>query len=128
MPVNTTSSNANLQARQKQAVAGQKPTKRIFQTKKADAKRRKIPFTLIYETMDWPSECPLLGIRLDYGMGAKGSAKPNSPSFDRIDPTLGYHPDNVRITSNRANVLKNNGTVDEMMRLACSLKQLEEYG
>lgn len=117
----------NSQDQQKLDELGKRPTKRIFQNKKADAKRCGIPFELIYEDMEWPKECPLLGIELDYSLGNKGTVRPNSPSFDRIDPNVGYLPNNVRITSHKANLMKNNGSVDELMRLACNLKKLTEY-
>ena len=124
---NSTSLNANSLDQQKQEEVGPRLTKRIFRNKKADAKRRSVPFDLIYENIQWPTHCPLLGIPLDYSIGTKRTVQPNSPSFDRIDPAKGYLTGNVRIVSHKANLMKNNGSVDELIRLACSLKELQEY-
>lgn len=44
-------------------------------------------------------KCELSGERLDLSPGRK----PNSPSLDRIEPTLGYVPGNVRIICHALN-------------------------
>ena len=60
-----------------------------------------------------------------------GSASPDGPALDRIDPSRGYTPDNVWIISYRMNRIKNDATPrelalvsravnDEMMRRVCS--------
>jgi hypothetical protein len=40
-----------------------------------------------------------------------------SPSLDRIDPSRGYIPGNVQVISNRANLLKRDGTLREIVLL-----------
>lgn len=102
------------------------PTWSIFQNKKGQAKQKGIEFNLIYEEVEFPTLCPVLGFELDYrrnrGIG-KGSMY-NSPSFDRIDPTKGYVKGNVLIISNLANTIKSNATVDQLKKVAAFYEQL----
>lgn len=61
-----------------------------------------------------PDVCPVLGIRLDYGPKGRGGTTHMSPSIDRIRPSRGYVPGNVRVISHRANMLRSNATVEEL--------------
>ena len=65
-----------------------------------------------------PKICPVLGIPLSFG-NEKESPLPtdNSPSIDRIIPTLGYVKNNIVIVSQRANRIKNDATIDELERV-----------
>lgn len=80
-----------------------------------DARKEPYEFNLTAEEMYFPVICPVLGIPINY---YSTKACPNSPSFDRVDNNKGYTLDNVRIISNRANTLKNNGTAEEHRRIA----------
>jgi hypothetical protein len=75
--------------------------------------------------MVWPTHCPVLGVELEYRrqLGNKKGPLPNSPSFDRVDPKVGYVPGNVIIISHKANVIKSNATVDELKRVASFFEQ-----
>lgn len=42
----------------------------------------------------------------------------NSPSIDRIDNSKGYIPTNIVVISNRANLLKKDATLDELVAIA----------
>lgn len=102
---------------------GKKPTKRdpvrtMFSNKKSVAKRLGVEFTIELESIRWPTHCPVLGIELDYSSGTKGHSRPNSPSFDRIDPSRGYVQGNVLIVSMRANQIKSNASPEEIMKVA----------
>ena len=68
----------------------------------------------------------MLGCELDYRRNRGGGITilPNSPSFDRIDPTKGYVKGNVIIVSNKANVIKSNATVEELERVSSFYRQL----
>lgn len=92
----------------------------IYNRLKASAKKRNIPFDLkvvdLYE-LDYPITCPILGIPLKFN---RVKVEDNSYSIDRIDSSLGYSMDNIRVISYRANKLKNNATTDELIRLAAS--------
>lgn len=60
-----------------------------------------------------PSHCPVLGIPIVFP-GRMGA--PDLPSFDRVDPLLGYVRGNVHIISLRANTLKSNCRNPEELR------------
>ena len=59
----------------------------------------------------YPKVCPVLGIKLDWGMNGLNN---NSPSLDRIDSTKGYIPGNVMIMSYLANKMKSNATPEQL--------------
>lgn len=80
---------------------------------KSKAKRENIPFNLTIDDIQIPKICPVLNIPLTINKGHKGYFD-DSPSIDRIKPELGYLKGNIRIISNRANLLKNNATVKEL--------------
>ncbi len=71
-----------------------------------------VEFSLRVSDIPFPEACPVLDIPLDY------SSLDNTPSLDRIDPTGGYTPSNVRVISHRANTLKNNGSWNELLEVA----------
>lgn len=85
---------------------------------KTRAKKKGLPFEPFAHVLDRPTHCPILGIELDYSFFTKGHAKPNSPSVDRIVPSLGYVPGNVQVISYRANAIKNDATPEELMKVA----------
>jgi hypothetical protein len=95
--------------------------KTIYNRLKASAKKRNIDFNLsltdLYE-LDYPISCPILGIPLTFN---RGKVEDNSYSIDRIDSSLGYNANNIRVISYRANKLKNNATPDELVKLSLSI-------
>lgn len=102
------------------------------------AKKKNIEFTLVLEdvlTLAKQPRCPithrLLNWKNTVDAKSPGIANPDGPALDRIDPSLGYTPDNVWIISYRMNRIKNDATPrelalvsravnDEMMRRVCS--------
>lgn len=78
----------------------------------------------IFEKIDLPVVCPVLGIKLDYE-GGKGIRGEDSPSIDRIDSKRGYTANNVIIICWRANRLKNDGTPEEHLKIAEYYKNLQ---
>lgn len=85
------------------------------------AKRLGLPFNL--EASDFlplPVVCPLLGIKLNYA-SSRRSADDN-PSIDRIIPELGYVKGNVWIVSYRANRIKCDASLAELILLVSRLK------
>ena len=64
-----------------------------------------------WEGVEYPKVCPVLGIKLDWGMNGCNN---NSPSLDRIDPTKGYIPGNVMTMSQLANKMKSNATPEQL--------------
>lgn len=72
-----------------------------------------------------PDRCPVLGIELDYTMGKANIPKPESPSFDRFKPSLGYVPGNVKIISMRANMIKADANAEEIAKVLRYVRRLE---
>jgi hypothetical protein len=92
-----------------------------FRNKKSFAKGKGVPFTIEFGEITWPTHCPALGLELDY---FAESRQENSPSFDQIDPGVGYVKGNVQILSWRANRIKNDGTEEEHRKIADFLSAL----
>ena len=116
------------------------PFKRWFLQKKKNAKRDGIEFTILptdipgvkiketitidrmgrefksWKATHYPKVCPVLGIKLDWGMNGLTN---NSPSLDR-NPNFGYVKGKVKMMSNLANKMKQNATPEQ-------LKQFSEY-
>lgn len=97
------------------------PEKIIFLRTRRRAEDRGIPFDLDLSDMIIPSVCPVLGIVI---VCSGGRPRPDSPSVDRMIPSLGYVRGNVRIISNRANTLKSDSTVEEMTMILEDLLRL----
>lgn len=87
-----------------------------FRMKKANCIRVGKKFTIDFGDIEFPTHCPILGIELDYF--TEEGFNDASPSFDRINPELGYVKGNVAIISMRANRIKNNGTAEEHEKIA----------
>jgi hypothetical protein len=101
------------------------PRKYMFTNKKKQAAIKGIEFTITFNDIIWPDLCPILGIPLVYQRwrGTVCGPYDDSPSFDRINPELGYVLGNVQIISNRANRIKGNGTPEEIMKIALWLNR-----
>jgi len=85
---------------------------------KTRAKKYNVPFNLKLEDIVIPSHCPVLGMELKSGIGNKRDASfDSSPSLDRMNPSLGYVKENVRVISLRANKIKNCGTIEEHQKI-----------
>lgn len=88
-------------------------------TKRAKAAKRKC--TLSDDWKRWAlaqDYCPLTGLKLDWTAQRSRSAPgPLAPSIDRIDPSLGYTPDNTRIVCHFANIARSVWTDHEFQLL-----------
>lgn len=100
----------------RQSLLGESYKKSLLNRAKNRASAQKLPFSLELEDIIIPNTCPVLGIPLNYAKGAKGG-KDNSPSLDRITPSLGYTKENVIIVSNLANRIKTNANLDQIKRV-----------
>ena len=85
--------------------------KLIFNTAKSRATKYNIPFNIDIEDVIIPDFCPALGIKI-IKVGKK--ITDNSPTLDRIVPSLGYIKGNIVVISNKANRIKSNATSDEI--------------
>lgn len=99
--------------------------KYVLQATRTRSKQQRVLCTLRLEDMPpVPSHCPILGIELiRVYRGIKGPT-PNSPSLDRRKPELGYVKGNVRWISNRANLLKNDATLEEIRLVAADIERI----
>lgn len=93
--------------------------KALVRAAKARAKKKGIPFDVTIEDFILPEKCPLLEIPLTVGYG---SSQENSYSLDKIIPDLGYVKGNVWVISNKANMIKNNASLEELKLLVKNLE------
>jgi hypothetical protein len=99
--------------------------RRIFYRAKSRAKTHGIAFAIDVSDIVVPTHCPVLGIELAIMPGQGSGYHRNAASLDKIKPALGYVKGNVRVISARANLLKNDATVDELRRVLADLEVLE---
>lgn len=85
----------------------------ILRVAKYRAKRKGIVFALQAEDIKWNDVCPVLHIPIVLDNHGIGRQAPTSPSLDKIENDKGYVKGNVRIVSNRANMLKSDMTREE---------------
>ena len=86
------------------------------------ARRDNVPFSLTKEYLlsIATDECPIFHTPFEWGVSGlgKGNTKDNCPTLDRILPELGYVEGNVAFLSHRANIIKDNGTMQEHYAIA----------
>ena len=91
--------------------------RRCFNSARCNAKCKGREFSITIDDLVWPEFCPVLGIKLNYGVPTRGKHSPDSPSIDRTDANLGYVKGNVVVMSWRANRIKTDATNEELFRL-----------
>jgi hypothetical protein len=94
----------------------------LWAAAKERADKSGIPFDIELGDILIPDHCPVLGIKIDTSLG-RGRRQPDSPSLDKFIPEKGYTKGNIQVISWRANWLKNNGTVEEWIKIAEWCKQ-----
>jgi hypothetical protein len=79
------------------------------------SKKNNLDFNL--DRSDFPEfpVCPIFNTDLTYNPDEKDIYK--KASVDRIDPTKGYTKDNIKIISYKANMLKNDSSIEVLQRL-----------
>lgn len=93
------------------------PRARLLRNARDRAKDRGIEFDLVLTDIVIPNTCPVLGIPIIIYAG-DGKVSNTLPTLDRVDNTKGYLWDNIAVVSHRANCLKSDATVEEMVKLA----------
>jgi hypothetical protein len=92
--------------------------KTLYNRIKNSAAKRNIEFTLslvdLYD-LSFPISCPVLGIPLKFN---RGGPQDNSYSIDRVDSSIGYTIDNIKVISFRANRLKSDASQSEINNLS----------
>lgn len=91
------------------------PERVTFVDARTRARQLGIPFSITLDDVVFPKVCPMLGIPLVVGRGKRTD---NSPSLDKIIPSLGYVKGNTVVISWRANRIKNNGTAEDLRRIS----------
>ena len=86
-----------------------------FRNKRSNAIRSGHQWEVAFGDLEWPKNCPILGITINY---FSENRVEESPSFDRINNNVGYVKDNVHVISWRANRIKNDGTSNEHRKIA----------
>lgn len=92
----------------------------MWSAAKQRAKKENLPFNIEVSDIVVPKFCPVLGIELKVSNERNSWA---SPSLDKTIPELGYVKGNIEVISKRANLLKNNATVEEVEKLLDYMKQ-----
>lgn len=100
-----------------------KPAQHMLNNSKQRAKATGLEHNLTIDDIVIPDVCPVLGIKLETGDRKEHY---NAPSIDRIDNTKGYIKENVVIVSTRANLLKKDATIDELIKIAKFYQQHQE--
>lgn len=96
--------------------------RRFFSNARCRAKKNNLPFNLTIEYLESIAydACPIFKIPFEWGQSGlgKGKTKQNCPTLDRIIPDKGYIVGNVAFISSRANRIKDNGTMEELYKIA----------
>ncbi len=94
----------------------------LFRSAKTRAKALGIPFSITKEMLRelWTGQCELTGVEFKIGNGRGGSTI-YSPNLDKIIPSLGYVPGNVRFILKAVNFFKQDGTDEQMYEIAEAL-------
>lgn len=97
-------------------------TSNLLRWAKGRAKRLGVPFGITAEDIPIPDRCPALGIPLYPNFGGKAQ-HPYSPSIDRIDPTKGYIPGNVKVISAKANAIKQDASIADLVKVLAYMRR-----
>lgn len=87
---------------------------RMLRNAKSRSKKIGICFNISIDDIDIPTFCPVLGIQLKIGSGKMSE---NSPTLDRIIPSLGYVKGNISVISWRANKIKSDANIEELHKI-----------
>jgi hypothetical protein len=88
--------------------------KKAIQNRKNVVKGR-LDFDICVDDLKIPTHCPILGIELTFGKGIK--VRETAATLDRIDSSKGYVKGNVQIISYRANRIKNDASLEELIKI-----------
>ena len=98
------------------------PESHILFRARDSARRKGYKFNLEHDDIFIPEYCPLLNIKLTYNDAWA------SPSIDRINPKLGYIKGNVWIISRKANMMKQDISIELLKIFAENLlKKLKGF-
>lgn len=92
---------------------------RMLVSARSRAKKKGLDFNLTESDIVIPEFCPIMEIPL---VISKGNPTKNSPCLDRVDNSLGYTRDNVRVISHYANMRKADLTLQELEKMVLYMK------
>lgn len=94
----------------------------MFTSARRRALQQGLAFDLELADVETPVHCPVFGFALKYNNPVLADS---SPTLDRIWPEFGYVKGNVRVISWKANRLKNNASLEDLLALVSYLKEEE---
>jgi hypothetical protein len=81
----------------------------------AKCKRTGIECSITEGDIVIPARCPVFNT--PFVIGGSVETRAQAPSIDRIDPNKGYIPGNVQVISFKANAMKQNASIADMIML-----------
>ena len=116
---NSTHFNRAVHRARTQISKAKHPEVQLLSGARIRARAKGLPFNITKRDIVIPKFCPMLGIELKRG---KGVACGSSPTLDKIIPEKGYVRGNIWVISHRANMIKNNATSEEIIRVGVALQ------
>jgi hypothetical protein len=106
----------------KNKVLEKRPWRYIFKSRQMDAKKRGLPFSLTdaWCATRWTGCCELTGLAFVKNPSGKGP-HPFSCTIDKINPGLGYIPENSRFILHAVNCMKGSGSDEDVYAIAKAL-------
>jgi hypothetical protein len=86
----------------------------LYMNAKARSKKTGLEFSITRDDIKIPDVCPVLGIKL---FREDKKTWHHAPSIDRIDNNKGYVKDNIMVMSRRANILKKDANISELIMI-----------
>ena len=102
--------------------------KLLYEARKR-AKEKSLPIDITIDDIEIPGKCPILGIQLIEGKNigtGKGCWSANAPTLDRMLPSKGYVKGNICVISRRANLLKNDATLEQYKAILAYVQNWKE--
>lgn len=99
------------------------PKKYLWKGARDRAKQKGLDFNIEVNDIFIPELCPILGFKLESYSRQGGGF--NSPSIDRIVPSLGYVKGNIQVISSKANRMKSDATLGELRMFSNWVQTLE---
>ena len=103
------------------------PERYLVNNARQRARMNRLSFSITEADIQIPKHCPWLGIRLTDVCAARVRSD-SSPSLDRVDSTRGYVPGNIEVISWRANRIKCDATIDELIHIGNVAARKKSHG
>jgi len=96
----------------------ERPAEHLWRQARHRAKEINKEFTIIPEDIIIPNICPYLGTKFSF------ETRATIPSLDRIDSSKGYTKNNIQVISWMANIMKNNASIEQLIKFAEGVMKL----